>query len=86
MDRPGHQEVAPDDGRHVASAGMSLAPNSPGTPDPASLADRQAISDLLLSYCRGIDRLDRELVASCFHSDATDTHGSFQGTIDEFID
>lgn len=86
MDRPGHQEVAQDDGRHVASAGMSLAPMDLGTPDPASLADRQAISDLLLTYCRGIDRLDRELVASCFHNDATDTHGSFQGTIDEFID
>ncbi len=86
MDRPGHQEVALDDGRHVASAGMRLAPTNPGTPDPASLADRQAISDLLLTYCRGIDRVDRELVASCFHSDATDTHGSFQGTIGEFID
>lgn len=61
--------------------------NAPvGTPDIESLADRQAIRDLILTYCRGIDRLDRDLVASCFHEDATDTHGSFRGTIEEFID
>ncbi len=66
--------------------GVSPEPVAPGTPDLASLADRQAISDLVLTYCRGIDRLDRDLVASCFHADATDTHGSFRGTIAEFID
>ena len=55
-------------------------------PDPTTLADRRAIHDLVLTYCRGIDRLDRELVRSCFHPDATDTHGSFRGSVDEFID
>jgi len=58
----------------------------PGRPDPANLADRAAIADLMAVYCRGIDRLDRELVRSCFHPDATDTHGSFHGSVDEFID
>ena len=57
-----------------------------GTPDPDSLADRQAIRDVVLTYCRGIDRLDRSLVADCFHPGASDTHGSFQGTSEEFID
>ena len=61
-------------------------PPPPGMPDPGALADRQAIADLMALYCRGIDRLDRELVRSCFHPDATDTHGSFRGTIDEFLD
>ena len=65
---------------------MSPEHTGPGTPTPASLADRQAISDVVLTYCRGIDRLDRDLVTSCFHADATDTHGSFNGTIAEFID
>ena len=65
---------------------MSPADLEPGTPDLAALADRQAISDVVLNYCRGIDRLNRDLVARCFHHDATDTHGSFQGTIQEFID
>lgn len=78
--------VALDDGRHLASSGVSPSLPSPGAPDPTSLADRQAIHDVVLTYCRGIDRLDRKLVASCFHDDAIDTHGSFEGTIGEFID
>ena len=51
----------------------------------AELLDRRAIHDLVLRYCRGIDRLDVDIVRSCFHPDATDTHGSFSGTAEEFI-
>jgi SnoaL-like domain len=50
------------------------------------LADRQAIVDVVLRYCRGIDRLDLELVRSCYHEDATDEHGTFTGTRDEYVD
>lgn len=50
-----------------------------------ALLDRQAIHDTVLRYCRGIDRLDRELVRSCYHPDATDEHGPFSGTVDEFL-
>jgi hypothetical protein len=39
----------------------------------------------LLRYARGVDRLDVELVRSCYHPDATDSHGSFTGTVDEFL-
>ena len=42
------------------------------------LAER-AIRRRLLEYCRGIDRCDAELVASAYHPDATDDHGSFRG-------
>lgn len=64
---------------------MSPAPNPEmGTP-MADLVDRRAIHDLILRYCRGIDRLDVDIVRSCFHPDATDTHGSFSGTAEEFI-
>ncbi len=56
-------------------------------PDPiAALLDKQEIHELVLRYCRGIDRFDRAAVAACFHPDATDVHGSFAGTITEFID
>ncbi len=56
-------------------------------PDPiAALLDKQEIHELVLRYCRGIDRFDRPAVEACFHPDATDTHGSFTGTITEFID
>jgi hypothetical protein len=36
-------------------------------------------------YCRGIDRMDLDLVRSCYHPDAHDEHGSFSGTVDEYI-
>ena len=49
------------------------------------LLDKQSIHEVILRYCRGIDRNDVDLVRSCFHADASDTHGSFDGTIDEFI-
>ena len=49
------------------------------------LLDRQAIADVVLRYCRGIDRLDLELVRDCYHPDATDDHGPFTGTPDEYV-
>jgi hypothetical protein len=49
------------------------------------LAER-AIRAVVLRYCRGVDRMDRDLVRSCYHADATDSHGSFDGGVDEFID
>ncbi|MDI2129693.1 nuclear transport factor 2 family protein [Yinghuangia seranimata] len=49
------------------------------------LLARQEIHDVVLRYCRGIDRMDLDLVRSCYHPDATDDHGSFTGTADEFV-
>lgn len=57
-------------------------------PDPAALAallDRQAISDCLLRYARGVDRLDQELIRSAFWEDAHDAHGQIAGTVDDFL-
>ena len=50
------------------------------------LADRQAILDCLMNYSRGVDRLDRELLLSCYHEDAVDDHGMFVGDREEFAD
>ncbi|WP_404434337.1 nuclear transport factor 2 family protein [Microbacterium lacus] len=45
-----------------------------------------AIKNLQIRYCRGIDRLDWDLVRSCFHEDAIDDHGRrFRGDIQDFI-
>ena len=49
------------------------------------LLARQEIADLILRYARGIDRLDFDLVRSCYHPDAYDDHGSFQGDVDGFV-
>jgi hypothetical protein len=54
-------------------------------PEVQPLLDRQAIRDVVLRYCRGIDRLDLELVRACYHPDATDDHGTFRGTRDEYV-
>jgi hypothetical protein len=45
------------------------------------LLDKQAIREVMVRYCRGLDRMDPELVASVYHCDATDDHGgrSFAG-------
>jgi len=38
------------------------------------LEDRQAIHEVILRYCRGVDRSDPELILSAFHDDAIDNH------------
>jgi hypothetical protein len=50
------------------------------------LIDRQDIWSLLLRYGRGIDRLDRALIRSCYWDDAIDDHHTFVGSADAFID
>jgi hypothetical protein len=51
-----------------------------------ALLDRQAVQDVLLRYCRGVDRRDYALVRSCYHDDAYDFHGSYEGGPDGFIE
>ncbi|MBU1375734.1 MAG: nuclear transport factor 2 family protein [Alphaproteobacteria bacterium] len=41
----------------------------------AEIRDRQKISDLVLDYCRGVDRLDDALLRSTYWPDAIDNHG-----------
>jgi len=48
-------------------------------PELQRLLDRAAIEECLLRYTRGLDRHDTELTMSAFHSDALDTHGTFEG-------
>jgi len=51
------------------------------------LKDRQEIYDCIMRYCRGIDRLDREMLVSAYHPDAIDDHGStYIGGVDGFAD
>ena len=51
------------------------------------MMDKQSITEVLYRYCRGIDRMDRELVLSCWHTDGTADYGAlFSGLGSGFID
>jgi len=56
------------------------------TPDALldQLASRAEITEVVLRYCRGIDRCDEALLRSCFHPDARHRHGSFDGASADF--
>ena len=49
------------------------------------LLAKQAIGEIVLRYCRGIDRLDLDLVRSAYHPDGIDHHIGFDGTIEEYL-
>jgi SnoaL-like domain len=48
-------------------------------------ADRQQIRDLILGYCRGVDRLDLDLVRAAYHPGGIDHHTGFDGPVEEYI-
>ena len=51
-------------------------------PEVQELLDKQAIREATLRYCRGVDRLDAELLCSAYHPDALDEHpgSTYTGT------
>ncbi|MGE0386981.1 MAG: nuclear transport factor 2 family protein [Gammaproteobacteria bacterium] len=49
------------------------------------LLDREEIRAVTMAYARGIDRIDMDLVRSCYHPDATDHHGHYRGGVDGFV-
>lgn len=44
------------------------------------------IYSVLVKFSRGVDRLDAELVRSCYHPDAIDRHGLYNGSVDNYIE
>lgn len=50
------------------------------------LIDESDIRAVVTRYARAIDRMDFELLRSCYHPGAIDDHGVFRGTIEEFVD
>lgn len=49
------------------------------------LRDRQDIADVISAYCRGLDRLDADILRSVYHQGAIDRHGPFLGDRDTFV-
>jgi ketosteroid isomerase-like protein len=51
-----------------------------------ALIDKQALSELVYTYCRACDRRDFALVRTLYHDDAIDDHGAmFCGSADEYV-
>jgi SnoaL-like domain len=56
--------------------------------DISELAAKQAISDVLDGYCRGLDRMDRDLALATWHEGGTADYGGqlYVGTGAGFVD
>jgi len=52
--------------------------------DVDELIARTEITDVIKRLARGTDRLDEEMIASCYHPDGFDDHNSFRGSGSEF--
>jgi hypothetical protein len=51
------------------------------------LVAKQEIHDVLCKYCRGLDRMDKELAYSVWHENGTALyHGMYEGTGHGFVD
>jgi hypothetical protein len=48
------------------------------------LLSRQQITDVIQRLARATDRRDSEAIRACYHADAFDDHGAFQGGPDAF--
>jgi hypothetical protein len=44
-----------------------------------ALLEKQSIYEVLITYCRGVDRCDEALIRSAFHDDSYDDHGYWKG-------
>lgn len=56
-------------------------------PQLQALLDKTAITEVLVSYCRAVDRADLDLLRACYHDDATEDHGgTFLGSARDYVD
>ncbi len=54
--------------------------------DLDSLLDQQALHELVLRYCRAIDRREYQALRALYHEDAIDDHGAlFKGSADDYV-
>ena len=50
-----------------------------------AVIDKQAITEALYRYCRGLDRGDWETVRGCYWPDAIEDHNKYQGGLEGFL-
>lgn len=51
----------------------------------SGLSSHEAIRQALARYCRGVDRIDGDMIASAYWPGARDDHLVFAGTVEEFV-
>ena len=52
-----------------------------------ALVAKEAIRERIVTYCRGIDRSDRDLIRSTYHDDSVEDHGdTYRGGPEGFVD
>jgi hypothetical protein len=90
---PNGAKGAADPGRallaHHAASTRSSQKAEPMTTDPSALdaaLSRAAIHDLVMAYCRGVDRGDADLLKSIFHEDSTVVSGVINGSGADFAE
>jgi hypothetical protein len=55
--------------------------------DVEIVASKQAITEVLYRYCRGLDRMDREMALAVWHAGGLADYGEhFKGTGEEFVE
>lgn len=59
--------------------------SDPLDPRLQRLVDKNDCVELVHKLARAIDRCDADLVGQVFHPDATDDHGGFKGTANDFV-
>ncbi|MBQ73570.1 MAG: hypothetical protein CMQ20_00940 [Gammaproteobacteria bacterium] len=51
------------------------------------LMAKQQITEVIYRYCRGMDRMDRDLTLSCWHPGGTDDHAPlYKGSAEGFVE
>jgi len=58
----------------------------PTTEDLRRLVDKDRITDVLMTWNRGVERKDWDLVRACYTEDARDEHGSVNSNVQDFIE
>ncbi len=86
----GHALRVPDANRNACAeygSGGGVVTGDIPSGQIRELLDKQAITEQLSAYCRGVDRIDLDLIRSVFHPGAIADYGTmFTGTGHEFAD
>lgn len=72
---------------HHHAASLAVQGTTPMTPDATALdqaVSRLAIHDLVMTYCRGVDRADADMLASIFWEDGSVVSGIVNGSGADF--